>query len=271
MADKKQTQAKQSTEREPASKSSQDEPKSKSTEKTSEAISTGGADLSTKISSLVELFKSNLDDIVPSAAMSTIEDWQGVLQKAKEPELKEIASGLKELQKLIKKNGEEVSKHDLGELLSQLGEQTSEVAVDADKGMKAPLKQLGSQLTKIGRSLGKAEDRQQLESVDELVEMLDTEAPHSDPKAAIAEIDRWYEVLNKCEAESLKAIASELKELKQLLKASKSKGDDISEKLMRIGELTTEAASDAGRGCKGAVQKLGKALTKFAKQSAVST
>ena len=63
----------------------------------------------------------------------------------------------------------------------------------------------------------------------------------------------------------LKAIAKELKKLKDLLKGGKAKGSDISEKLIQLGEHTVDAASMANRGFKGAIQTLGKSLTKLGK------
>ena len=71
--------------------------------------------------------------------------------------------------------------------------------------------------------------------------------------------------MHKSEDDSLKAIATEIKELKQLLKGKKTKASDLSEKLILMGEQTTKASSLAARGFKGAIQKLGKALTKLGK------
>jgi len=71
--------------------------------------------------------------------------------------------------------------------------------------------------------------------------------------------------LHKSEDESLKEIATEIKELRQLLKGKKTKASDLGEKLIQMGEQTTTASSLAARGFKGAIQKLGKALTKLSK------
>ncbi len=271
MADKKQIQDKQNSVKEPPRKDSNSEPQSQTEAKkqkksADDSAAKPGANLLEKLEALTEIIKGNLDEIVPDAAIKIVDDWQGLLQKSSEPELKEIASGLKELQKLLKRD--EANRHDLGELLSQLGAQTSDVSTEADKVLKLPLQQLGKQLSKSGRSLGKADDRQQLEAVDELVDLLDDKPSKIEPKAAVTEIERWYELLNKSEEPPLKEIASELKQLKQLLKGNKVKSDEVSAKLIQIGELTTAAAADAGRGFKGAVQKIGKGLTKFGKSLA---
>jgi hypothetical protein len=216
-----------------------------------------------QIDSLSKAFQGNLSEIDPDTALGSIDTFQSLLKQAKQPEAKEIATGLKDLQKLLKRK--EPSGHELGELIAHLGEQTIEIAGDADKGLKAPLQHLGKQLTKIGRSLSKAEDSEQLEEIDGLVDTLKQAPDKIDAKASGGEIDRWYDVLHKSEDASLKEIATDLKELKQLLKGSKAKGEDLSEKLIQLGEKTTAAAAGAGRGFKGAIQKLGKGLTAFGK------
>ena len=216
-----------------------------------------------KLESLSEALQGDLSSIDPDAALKMIDELHGLVHQSKQPEAKEIATGLKELQKQLKRK--EPSGHELGELIGHLGEQTSEIAAVAEKELKAPLQRLGKQLVKVGRSLAKAEDLHHLEGLDAVVDILEQDPSKSDPKSAVGEIDRWYDLLHKSEDESLKAIATELKQLKQLLKASKTKGADLSEKLIEIGEQTTAAAANAGRGFKGVIQKLGKVLTTFGK------
>jgi hypothetical protein len=216
-----------------------------------------------QIDSLSKAFQGNLSEIDPDTALESIDTFLSLLKQAKQPEAKEIATGLKDLQKLLKRK--EPSGHELGELIAHLGEQTIEIAGDTDKGLKAPLQHLGKQLTKIGRSLSKAEDSEQLEAIDTLVDTLKQAPDKTDAKASVGEIDRWYDLLHKSEDASLKEIATDLKELKQLLKGSKAKGEELSEKLIQLGDKTTAAAASAGRGFKGAIQKLGKGLTAFGK------
>ena len=216
-----------------------------------------------KLESLSEALQGDLSSIDPDAALKMIDELHGLVHQSKQPEAKEIATGLKELQKQLKRK--EPSGHELGELIGHLGEQTSEIAAVAEKELKAPLQRLGKQLVKVGRSLAKAEDLHHLEGLDAVVDILEQDPSKSDPKSAVGEIDRWYDLLHKSEDESLKALATELKQLKQLLKASKTKGADLSEKLIEIGEQTTAAAANAGRGFKGVIQKLGKVLTTFGK------
>lgn len=216
-----------------------------------------------KLESLSEALQGELSSIDPDATLKMIDELHDLVHQSKQPEAKEIATGLKELQKQLKRK--EPSGHELGELIGHLGEQTSEIAAVAEKELKAPLQRLGKQLVKVGRSLAKAEDLHHLEGLDAVVDILEQDPSNSDPKSAVGEIDRWYDLLHKSEDESLKALATELKQLKQLLKASKTKGADLSEKLIEIGEQTTAAAANAGRGFKGVIQKLGKVLTTFGK------
>jgi ABC-type transporter Mla subunit MlaD len=243
-----------------------DASKETKTDKSSKSASSEKDDAApTQLESLLQALQGDLSALDPDAMLKAIDELYKVVHQSKQPEAKEIGSGLKELQKLLKRK--EPSGHELGELIEHLGAQTSDIAADADKSLKTPLQHLGKQLSKVGRSLAKAEDQQQLESLDAVVELLEEPDP-SDTKAAVGEIDRWYEVLDKSEHQSFKAIASELKQLKQMLKGSKAKGGDLSQKLIELGEQTTAAASDAGRGFKGAVQKIGKGLTKFGKSLA---
>ena len=193
-----------------------------------------------------------------------MDQWYGLLNKAKEPELKEIAISLKQLQKLLKSDKTEA--HDIGEVLEQLGEQTSECASEADKSAKSTLQKLGKQLTKVGASISKADNQEHLDEMNSLIETLDGEKITSlKSEDSASAIDMWYGMVNKAEGDQFKEIASGLKELKQVLKRSKAKPEEISEVLSRLGEQTAEVASEAPRGFKSVVQKLGKQLSKAAK------
>jgi hypothetical protein len=214
------------------------------------------------LDSLSEVLQDNLSDVAPDSATKMIDHWQNLIQKSKDPGLKDIAKGLKDLQKILKY--EDPSKHGLGELLSDIGEQTSEVASNTEQGLKVPLQHLGKQLTKVGRSLIKEEDQEQIEALNALAETLDQEPDEIGPKSA-GEIDRWYDILHESEDENLQEIASELKALKQLLKGKKVDAGELSEMLINIGEQTTEASSNASRGFKGAIQMLGKSLVRLGK------
>jgi len=75
-------------------------------------------------------------------------------------------------------------------------------------------------------------------------------------------IDEWHNFLNKTHNADAKELAGELKNLQKLLKSGKASGHEISEVLIHIGERTAEFSSDAEKGSKQAVQKLGKQLRK---------
>jgi translation initiation factor 2B subunit (eIF-2B alpha/beta/delta family) len=219
-----------------------------------------------KLELLSQLLKGEISESDPNAALKAIDEMHGLLQKVQQPEAKEIATMLKELQKLLKQK--EPNGHELGELIGHLGEKTTEIATQSEPGLKTPLQHLGKQLNKLGRSLSKSEDLEYLEGLDAIVDILEQKPKKIDLKYAIISIDLWYEILHKSEDQSLKLIATELKDLKQLLKADKQKAAEISQKLIQIGELTTATAATAGRGFKGVIQKLGKVLSTFGKSMA---
>ena len=116
-----------------------------------------------KLESLSEALQGELSSIDPDATLKMIDELHDLVHQSKQPEAKEIATGLKELQKQLKRK--EPSGHELGELIGHLGEQTSEIAAVAEKELKAPLQRLGKQLVKVGRSLAKAEDLHHLEGI----------------------------------------------------------------------------------------------------------
>ncbi len=96
---------------------------------------------------------SNIDvDVV----LEMIDKLRKLVQQSKDPEVKKIAIGLKELQKLLQR--QELSGKDLGELLTEIGDRTSQIAVEAKMGLQGPLQNLGKKLIKVGLFLCNAED-----------------------------------------------------------------------------------------------------------------
>ncbi|GJD15723.1 hypothetical protein RIVM261_006790 [Rivularia sp. IAM M-261] len=230
------------------------------------ASSKADNELLEKLDELRSTLSGDLTDLETEAAVELVNEWQGVLQKVKEPEVKEIASHLKELAKLLKSN--KATGHEISEVLIEIGEQTANYAGDAEKEVKTPVRQLGKQLTKVGNTVGKIEEHEQIEEIDGLIDTLDGDLTQVDSETSVGAIDTWYKVLHNSEDESIKEIANELKELKQVLKRSKPKATDIAEVLTRLGEQTQQAAHEAKRGFKGPVQRLGKLLSKTAKSLA---
>ena len=218
---------------------------------------------SQELNSLLSTLEGDLTTIDNDAALSLLDEWYSSLHKAKEPEIKEIASSLKDLKQLLK--GGKATGHEVGEVLIEIGEQTANIASDADKGLKTPLQKLGKQLKGAGTSLGKVEDREHIERIDSLTEELEGDLTSIDTDTALSAIDEWYNLIHKSESENLKEIANGLKQLKQLLKRSNAKGADIGEVLTHLGEQTQEAAKEAARGLKGPIQRLGKLLSKAGK------
>ncbi|WP_017653127.1 hypothetical protein [Fortiea contorta] len=216
------------------------------------------------LDALFAALEQDLSNVDSEAAQSLIDDWYTPLNKAKEPEIKEIANGLKDLKQLIKSG--KATGHEIGEVLIEIGEQTSDFASEADNEIKASLQKLGKQLTKIGVSLGKTEDREQIEQIDSLVDTLEEDdLTNLDQETAQGAIDAWYTLLHKSEDENLQEIANGLKELKQLLKRKSAKSTDFAEVLTKLGEQTQQSATNAARGFKGPIQKLGKLLSKAGK------
>ncbi len=233
--------------------SKQDTSKSKSQETTDNQ----------NVDSLLELLQGDLSSIDPTAGLETVDEWYNILHKSSGFESKELANSLKELKQLLK--GGKASGHEIGEALIHVGDRTMDVAVDSDNQLKATLRKLGKQLAKVGNSLGKAEDQENIDSINTLTEALDEDLESVDMDVATAAIDQWYAILHKAEDKHSQQIADNLKKLKQSLKSSKGKKTDLGEVLAQLGEQTLEAAAEAPRGIKGAVQRLGKRLNKISK------
>ena len=79
-----------------------------------------------------------------------------------------------------------------------------------------------------------------------------------DAEEAVGAIDFWYNLLHKAEDEKYQQLATSLRGLKQALKRDNAKPETIAKALTEVGELTNDISSEAPRGFKGAIQKLGK-------------
>jgi len=230
--------------------------KSKSESEDSQTTDTPNLD------SLLEFLQGDLSTIDAAAGLKTVDEWYNALHKSKDKDSKELADSLKELKQLLK--GGKASGHEVGDALIHVGDRTMDIASDSDEEVKATLQKLGKQLTKVGNSLGKAEDQEHIDSINTLTESLD-ELESVEMDAATATIDLWYSVLHKSDDKNSQKIADNLKKLKQSLKPSKGKKTDLAQVLAELGEQTIEAAAEAPRGIKGAVQRLGKRLNKISK------
>lgn len=218
-------------------------------------------DMNQEIDTLIETLEGDLSAIEADRGLHLIDQWYGFLNKSKEPGTKELASGLKELQKLFK--SDKTTGHEISEALIQIGEQTAELSDAAEKGSKQSIQRLGKQLRKAGTSIAKAEDQEYHQQLDSLVEKAqDEELTSLDADTAVGSIDLWYNLLQKAQGEQFQQVASSLKELKQVIKRNNAKPETVAKALVQVGEQTSEIASEAPRGFKGAIQKLGKQLTK---------
>jgi hypothetical protein len=255
MAAKKETENKQ--------KQTQSEEKAHKENASAKAIAGDAqaeSNITEEVDELIQTLNGDLSEIETDSALELVDHWYDFLHKVKEPEVKELASGLKELQKLLKSG--KATGYEISEVLIHLGEQTSEFSDSAEKGSKQSVQRLGKQLRKAGTSIAKAEDQEYLNQIDGLVEKAEgDELTSTEPEAAVEAIDMWYNLLHKAEGEKFQQLASSLKELKQVLKRGNAKPETVAKALSQVGEQTTEIASETPRGFKGAIQKLGKHLS----------
>lgn len=217
-------------------------------------------ELGQELDELMESLQGDLGSIDLETAMGLIDHWQGILSKSQIEGGKEMGSELKELQKMLK--GGKATGHEISEVLIHIGEQTAEFAGDAEKGSKQSIQKLGKQLRKAGTSIAKAEDQEIHEQLDLIVEKGEGDELLSlEPEAAVGAIDFWYAILSKAEGDQYKSVANSLKSLKQALSKGNSKPETIAKNLAQLGEQTHAIASEAPRGFKGIIQKVGKQLS----------
>lgn len=218
-------------------------------------------DVNQEIDSLLQAISGDIGSIEAQSALDLVERWYDLLHQIKEPEVKEFASGLKELQKLLKSG--KATGHEISSELIHIGEQTSDFSTSVEKDLKQPIERLSKQLRKAGTSIAKAEDQEYHQQIDTLLEKAQGEQLTSlDPEDAVDAIDMWYNIVHKAEGEQYQQLANSLRGLKQALKRGNAKPETIAKALTQVGEQTTEIASDAPRGFKGVIQKLGKQLIK---------
>lgn len=235
-------------------------------EATNKASQTINDDWKQKLEELQSTLSDDLSTLSSEDASSLIDEWYNFLHKAKEPEVKEIANQLKQLRQHLKSN--KATGHEISEVLIEIGEQTANFASDAEKEIRTPVRRLGKQLTKVGNSLGKAEEHEEIEEIDSTIETLEEDLTQVETDVPLGSIDKWYNLLHKSDSESLQEIANGLKQLKQVLKHKNPKPSDISPILEKLGEQTTTVGQEAKRGFKGPLQRLGKLLSRTGKSLA---
>ena len=102
--------------------------------------------------------------------------------------------------------------------------------------------------------------------VDSLAETLHGYLTEIEPGDAIESVDLWVNFLKGHKEDNVKELSASLKELKKLLKGKKSEASEIADVLEQLGEQTTAIGDEAGKGVKGPLHKIGKALAQAAKK-----
>ena len=244
-------------EAEPQKSSAKSTPEETASSKAAE--SSTEADVSRQLDDLLQTLQGDLSSIDTETSLSLIDHWHSFLNKTKDSGYKELAGGLKDLQKMLK--GGKATGHEISETLIHIGEQTAEITLDAETEIKQPIQKLGKQLRNVGTSLAKAEDKEYHDQLDSLLEKADGgELTSLNTDEASSTLDFWYNILHKSEDENVKSIASSLKSLKQALGKSNSKPETIAKALAEVGSQTKEVAAQTPRGFKGIIQKLGKQI-----------
>jgi pyocin large subunit-like protein len=135
--------ASQNTEDKKQKQSGQDE---STTQSSSSKTSDEEMDMGGELDDLLNLLEEeDLTDIDLEQAADMIEEWQSVLSKSKDVELKEIGSNLKKLKKSV--GSSKVKEAEIAEILSELGSQVDAFANNAQRGYKTKLHRLGKALS----------------------------------------------------------------------------------------------------------------------------
>lgn len=146
---------------ESSSKSHKEEPVAKkSKQDTSDVEDEQEIDEGEELDALLEMLEGEdeLTAIDPEAAIEMLDEWQELIGKSKDENLKEINNGLKQLKKQLSNDKGKAA--DIAEVLSQLGEHVDNYANDAERGYKTKLHKLGKTLTKASKSLETEEEEE---------------------------------------------------------------------------------------------------------------
>ncbi|GET43853.1 hypothetical protein MiSe_86790 [Microseira wollei NIES-4236] len=107
--------------------------------------------VSEKIYSLIDILQEDLTAVDLDTATAAIDEWYQQLKGSKNKDLKQIATNLKNLRKVV--TSEEADESEIAEILISLGEQIGEYASNADENISDPLQELSAVLTDAGDSL----------------------------------------------------------------------------------------------------------------------
>ncbi len=109
--------------------------------------SSQGADLGTTVSAL----QSGVTNIPPEAAVTNIDGWVQRLRASNEPSLENIADDLQQLRDMLSSGN--LDGQSTGQLLTQIGSQTTSAAAQADSSSQSQLQELGRLLGQAGSQL----------------------------------------------------------------------------------------------------------------------
>ncbi len=113
------------------------------------AMDTPGGEVT--VDETISALQGDITSLAPNMAISNIEGWQQRLQNADFDGASEIESGLGDLMDALQQ--QPIDGQRVGELLSQLGNQTTQAAAQAEAGASEQLNQLGNILTTAGQQL----------------------------------------------------------------------------------------------------------------------
>lgn len=110
-----------------------------------------------ELDGLLEIFAAHdITEMDVEVAVGMIDEWYDILHKSKDESYKEVAANLKQLKKLL--SGKKDQSEDVIELLDELGEQTDELANEAQRGYKGKLHKLGTAFRHAAQSIDEAID-----------------------------------------------------------------------------------------------------------------
>ncbi|MFB2976189.1 KGG domain-containing protein [Microseira sp. BLCC-F43] len=107
--------------------------------------------VSEKIYSLIDILQEDLTAVDVDTATAAIDEWYQQLKGSKNKDLKQIATNLKNLRKVV--TSEEADESEIAEILISIGEQIGEYASNADENISDPLQELSAVLIDAGDSL----------------------------------------------------------------------------------------------------------------------
>lgn len=105
----------------------------------------------TQLNSTIDALQGDVTTLNPTTAVSSIDNWRGVLQNAGDPSLTQIADDLGDLRDLLTSDNPSASA--IADSLSRLGDRTTSAASSAPSEYQQQLQQLGSLLTQASTLL----------------------------------------------------------------------------------------------------------------------